>query len=68
MGTWNEENWSWNLTWRKPWFEWEKNEVYEFHALLEKTIIRREVFDSWEWVINASNMFSIGQFYIHGTP
>lgn len=27
MGTWNEGTGTWGFTWRRPWFEWEKNGV-----------------------------------------
>jgi len=38
---WVEENWIWNLPWRRQWFEWEKTLVdMLMQAIEEKTFFR----------------------------
>ena len=35
LGAWENEIWKWKFSWRRPWFDWERDRVIEFERLLE---------------------------------
>lgn len=50
MGSWNQGFWSWKFRWRRPWFEWERRLIHDFHVLLEGVTMRRHDDDNWIWL------------------
>ncbi|GKV26644.1 hypothetical protein SLEP1_g35909 [Rubroshorea leprosula] len=63
MGNEGNEQWSWNLQWRRKLFEWEKEEAKELQQLIEDKKIKQGRPDSWEWVHDKDGQYSTKTAY-----
>lgn len=57
MGLWNENIWSWNLTWRQPLYEWESEDVVRLENFLVARSPRRGCTDGVSLYGSSSNSF-----------
>ncbi|GKV12254.1 hypothetical protein SLEP1_g23424 [Rubroshorea leprosula] len=63
MGNDGNEQWSWNLQWRRKLFEWETEEAKELQQLIEDKRITHGRPDSWEWVHDKDGQYSTKTAY-----
>ncbi|GKV37932.1 hypothetical protein SLEP1_g45894 [Rubroshorea leprosula] len=63
MGNDGNEQWSWNLQWRRKLFEWETEEAKELQQLIEDKRITQGRPDSWEWVHDKDGQYSTKTAY-----
>lgn len=62
MGTWEGLSWSWNLVWRRNFFEWELASLYEMQSLLANVILVNEVADKVLWMHHTSGSYNVKSF------
>ncbi|GKV50907.1 hypothetical protein SLEP1_g57586 [Rubroshorea leprosula] len=63
MGKDENEQWSWNLQWRRELFEWENEEAKELQQLIEDKRIKQGRPDSWEWAHDKDGQYSTKTAY-----
>ncbi|GKV28743.1 hypothetical protein SLEP1_g37755 [Rubroshorea leprosula] len=63
MGNDGNEQWSWNLQWRRKLFEWENEEAKELQQWIEDKRIKQGRPDSWEWVHDKDGQYSTKTAY-----
>ena len=62
-GIWHENQWIWQIKWRKEWFLWETEIINEFMDELKTIKIDACRNDEWIWVGDTSNSFTVSSAY-----
>jgi hypothetical protein len=62
MGIWVEDEWRWNLSWRRVFFEWEMSILDEFVNLIHQ-FVPADYDDKWLWKENSEEGFSVKVCY-----
>lgn len=62
FGGWIGQTWKWNLAFRRPLFDWEKEQKRFFVKFLDYLSIRRQIGDSLAWSHSSIGMYLVGSF------
>jgi len=54
-----DDTWSWQLAWRRCWFEWEKSLIKELIVMLQDSKPYIDRVYCWKWKIRKNREFSI---------
>ncbi|GKU98577.1 hypothetical protein SLEP1_g11563 [Rubroshorea leprosula] len=63
MGRAHNGTWKWNLTWRRPLYQWEDKAAKELQKTMEKVIISLGSADRWEWIQSTDGEYSTATAY-----
>ena len=63
VGNWYENQWKWNVLWRKEWFEWEKPMVEEMMQHIEGCTLHKQKEDEWVWRGDATQEYTVKSTY-----
>jgi reverse transcriptase-like protein len=59
MGSWLDNEWTWNLSWRRQLFEWEREEVERLNLIMAQITPRHGTNDDVVWRGGSFNVFPI---------
>ena len=63
FGCWNTDRWEWKFSWRREWFEWEKNMVEDFMSIISLVPFQPDNEDVRIWNDPQSYTFSVKSAY-----
>jgi len=63
VGEWEEEEWSWKLSWRRSRFQWESELLDELLRVIDRIKPRRDTTDIQTWGGDASGVYSVKTAY-----
>ena len=62
FGVWDDLSWSWNIIWRREFFEWELPAFYDLQAMLNDAILTQDVADKAVWIHHNSGAYKVKSF------
>jgi len=60
---WEENQWCWQLSWRREWFQWEYKHVSALMKELKIDSLDANRVDEWSWPGESSNNYSVKSAY-----
>jgi len=63
MGVWSLEGWRWNLTWRRPWIQWEIQLVNKLWDIIGVHGLKQNMSDGWVWKLNGGSEYVTSEVY-----
>lgn len=63
MGVWSLEGWRWNLTWRRPWIQWEIQLVNKLWDIIGVHGLKKDMSDGWVWKLNGGSEYVTSEVY-----
>lgn len=63
IGSWSEDTWKWNFSWRRRFFEWEQDLFDQFMQEIQKMRMKQGVQDSCNWNPSISGAYSVKSGY-----
>ena len=62
LGVWDGLSWSWNIIWRRKFFEWELATFHELQALPNHATLTQDVADKVVWLHHNSGAYKVKSF------
>ena len=63
LGDFKDNEWEWNLSWRRPLFDNEITMASNFLRDIERNTIQRNIRDEWEWKADQSGQYTVQSAY-----
>lgn len=63
MGFWKEDNWVWDVRWRREAFKWEKVLIKNFNLVLNSIQVCKHTTDTWFWKFCSIEEYSTNSAY-----